>query len=267
MIAQTLEPRCPALEAEDRCFQKLEVCDIADLDALFGRGAECTPLGMRPFSATVRVLRTPLLFVGEVRSRSAYQVRRQVEAGRMCLAYADSKPGFSVRPRSSLCRADIVVEGEGSLDVRMRGPSQLVWIEANVSAFPQLPALVPPAGDVAVVRPTEPALSTGLSAYVAALLAMCAADRALLEDHALRARIENDLVTRMARALTWSVATPPPSKRERKMDELARREATGGLRIIDVAADFGFWHMGHFGSDYRRTFGTTASQTLARARG
>lgn len=45
------------------------------------------------------------------------------------------------------------------------------------------------------------------------------------------------------------------------------RDPKCGLRIIDVAADFGFWHMGHFGSDYRRTFGTTASQTLARARG
>jgi AraC family transcriptional regulator, ethanolamine operon transcriptional activator len=36
-------------------------------------------------------------------------------------------------------------------------------------------------------------------------------------------------------------------------------------RIFDVAADFGFWHMGHFSSDYRRLFGTTASETIAAA--
>lgn len=36
-------------------------------------------------------------------------------------------------------------------------------------------------------------------------------------------------------------------------------------RIFDVAADFGFWHMGHFSSDYKRLFGTTASQTIASA--
>ncbi len=39
----------------------------------------------------------------------------------------------------------------------------------------------------------------------------------------------------------------------------ARREA---IRIIDVATDWGFWHMGHFTTDYRMMFGETPSQTL-----
>lgn len=39
------------------------------------------------------------------------------------------------------------------------------------------------------------------------------------------------------------------------------READGPVRIFDVAADFGFWHMGHFSADYKRMFGTTASET------
>ncbi len=34
-------------------------------------------------------------------------------------------------------------------------------------------------------------------------------------------------------------------------------------RIFDVAADFGFWHMGHFSTDYKRMFGITASETVA----
>lgn len=33
-------------------------------------------------------------------------------------------------------------------------------------------------------------------------------------------------------------------------------------RIIDVAANWGFWHMGHFTADYRAMFGETPSQTL-----
>jgi AraC-like DNA-binding protein len=33
-------------------------------------------------------------------------------------------------------------------------------------------------------------------------------------------------------------------------------------RIIDVATDWGFWHMGHFTADYRAMFGETPSQTL-----
>ena len=35
-----------------------------------------------------------------------------------------------------------------------------------------------------------------------------------------------------------------------------------GKTIMDVAAEFGFWHQGHFGADYRRRFGETPSQTL-----
>jgi AraC family ethanolamine operon transcriptional activator len=36
-------------------------------------------------------------------------------------------------------------------------------------------------------------------------------------------------------------------------------------RIIDVATDWGFWHMGHFANDYRLMFGETPSQTLLRS--
>lgn len=36
------------------------------------------------------------------------------------------------------------------------------------------------------------------------------------------------------------------------------------IRIIDVAADWGFWHMGHFTASYRSMFGETPSQTLRR---
>jgi AraC-like DNA-binding protein len=35
--------------------------------------------------------------------------------------------------------------------------------------------------------------------------------------------------------------------------------------IADIAADYGFWHMGHFGSAYRELFGVTPSQTHALA--
>lgn len=44
------------------------------------------------------------------------------------------------------------------------------------------------------------------------------------------------------------------------------RESRGNVRIFDVAVALGFWHMGHFSSDYKRMFGMTASETLADAR-
>ena len=40
------------------------------------------------------------------------------------------------------------------------------------------------------------------------------------------------------------------------------KDAHGDVRILDVAGDFGFWHMGHFSADYKRMFGTTATETI-----
>lgn len=49
----------------------------------------------------------------------------------------------------------------------------------------------------------------------------------------------------------------------RRLENAHRRlkESNGPVRIFDVAADFGFWHMGHFSADYKRMFGITASET------
>jgi AraC family transcriptional regulator, ethanolamine operon transcriptional activator len=41
-----------------------------------------------------------------------------------------------------------------------------------------------------------------------------------------------------------------------------QRPHRDSVRIIDVATDWGFWHMGHFTTDYRMMFGETPSQTL-----
>lgn len=47
----------------------------------------------------------------------------------------------------------------------------------------------------------------------------------------------------------------------------ARRELKrGGEGVYDVAAHWGFWHLGEFAADYRRQFGELPSQTLRRAR-
>jgi AraC-like DNA-binding protein len=43
------------------------------------------------------------------------------------------------------------------------------------------------------------------------------------------------------------------------------RSSNGNVRIFDVAAALGFWHMGHFSADYKRLFGVTASETAGRA--
>lgn len=42
-------------------------------------------------------------------------------------------------------------------------------------------------------------------------------------------------------------------------------QAEPGHTVVDVAARWGFWHMGHFAHDYRALFAETPSQTMRRA--
>ena len=44
-----------------------------------------------------------------------------------------------------------------------------------------------------------------------------------------------------------------------RLHSLGKHNAT---RIYDLAAEFGFWHQGHFCADYKAMFGETPSQTL-----
>jgi AraC family transcriptional regulator, ethanolamine operon transcriptional activator len=44
----------------------------------------------------------------------------------------------------------------------------------------------------------------------------------------------------------------------RRALQLANKET----RIIDIATDWGFWHMGHFSKYYQAMFGELPSQTL-----
>lgn len=49
----------------------------------------------------------------------------------------------------------------------------------------------------------------------------------------------------------------------------ARRQlksAPPRTKVVDIANDWGFWHMGRFASDYRRHFGELPSETLTRKR-
>lgn len=40
------------------------------------------------------------------------------------------------------------------------------------------------------------------------------------------------------------------------------RASHGETAILEIAADFGFWHMGHFSSDHKHMFGMTPSQAI-----
>jgi len=51
-----------------------------------------------------------------------------------------------------------------------------------------------------------------------------------------------------------------------RVRSVLENERVAKARIIDVATDWGFWHMGHFSSAYRAMFGETPSQTLTRSR-
>jgi AraC family transcriptional regulator, ethanolamine operon transcriptional activator len=44
------------------------------------------------------------------------------------------------------------------------------------------------------------------------------------------------------------------------------REAEAGATVQDVAARWGFWHLGQFSLDYKKHFFELPSETLSRAR-
>jgi AraC family ethanolamine operon transcriptional activator len=53
-------------------------------------------------------------------------------------------------------------------------------------------------------------------------------------------------------------------KRERLsgVRQALQRPHPAPIRVIDVATAWGFWHMGHFTTDYREMFGESPSETL-----
>ncbi len=40
------------------------------------------------------------------------------------------------------------------------------------------------------------------------------------------------------------------------------RASAGNTAILEIAADYGFWHMGHFSSDHKQMFGMTPSEAI-----
>ena len=77
-----------------------------------------------------------------------------------------------------------------------------------------------------------------------------------------------DAVGCRARSLTYYFKSlvgvgPMTYLKIRRLDYAHRRlrESNASTRVFDVAADFGFWHMGHFSADYKRMFGITPSET------
>lgn len=50
-----------------------------------------------------------------------------------------------------------------------------------------------------------------------------------------------------------------------RVREVLRAGLARSTMIFDVAADYGFWHMGHFTANYRALFGETPSETLTGA--
>ena len=45
----------------------------------------------------------------------------------------------------------------------------------------------------------------------------------------------------------------------------ALKAAASTTKVVDLAHQFGFWHMGRFSQDYKQMFGELPSETLKRA--
>lgn len=296
--------------------------DISQIDKLFRCQTDSVQLTLSRFSAEAQAYTSGGLSVTAVRSRAGYQIRSSIPSAHAVFAYARSSGGFMMGARNCAAMRDIAIAREATLEMRTTGAADLVWIDIDLFAFPELAPFLPPAGQTLLLTSPDRRVHLELNALIDLLAGNPA--RAALGGEAERSRAERELIVRIGRALRRLSVKPGPTKRERHREDLARRvesfmwdnieehitlsricrsigcrtrsaiycfkdlfgvgpvtylkirrlsavhrrlqERDLSLRIIDIAADFGFWHMGHFSSDYKRMFGKTASETVVNAR-
>lgn len=298
--------------------------DMPVLESLLEPEAECTPLSLRQFAATAAVLTIGHLRIAAHRSKTGFRMRRRARPGSLTIGFANSAGEVAQRARRCAL-GDLIAIGEDVGDIAFLGASDFMWLDVDAAMIgdERLQSLLPPLRHGGVWRPADARHSSALRGYVAAVLQMCAVDRFLLRDPAMRADLQKSLLERLVRALTgakeslettaerktwelvqhverfmWENVEEPITLQRicevthssarsliycfkrafglgpiaylkiRRLEAAHRRliETRGKARITDVAADFGFWHMGHFGADYKRMFGATASETIAAAR-
>jgi AraC-like DNA-binding protein len=200
---------------------------------------------------------------------------------------------------------EIAVLRGTAVDLYTNGPSEFVWLESEPGVLPQLERRASARGlDPVLVRVPAPALSAlrvacsrlNRESIVKAVVdAFRAAD---VRAATAKERAEYDFVRR-AEDLMWQTIDEPMNLQKLagalncsqrkvlytfhrvygtgpmsffKIERLnaahaALRAGQHARTILDIAADYGFWHLGHFGSDYKALFGATPSQTRRAAAG
>lgn len=317
----TIAPRAPQASGS---LRTAHVQDATDFEDVFTPRAECIQLSAGPFHGELRQLRIKGVSICLLAANRGIEVRRTIAADRVAIAYADRTETLLANGRA-LSSDRFLLVSSGDVDVSSVGAAGMTWIDIDLTFLRQSEAgpLLRGVRGRRVLDSTHNALAN-LRAYVGAAFRMCAAAPLILDNDAVCASIEAELLRRIDHVVAGADEDPTPLKRERKDFGLVRRverfmwenaeepltlesicantacrtrtlnysfkkcfgvgpisylkmlrlnavrrrlkERRGDVRIFDVAADFGFWHMGHFSTDYKRMFGMTASETVADAR-
>lgn len=299
------------------------VTDAADLESSLGSGTECIQLSSGVFAARACEARLGALRVIAQAANRRLEIRQNVPADKLAIAYLDSADRVLEHGRLLPPHHMLLVNAK-EIDLSVPAGAQLRWIEIDLSLCSPLlqSELARIAGNQTLVLPGDSAAALQLRSYVDLVLQMSADEPVRFHSDMLCGRIETDLLLRIDRVFHTPAAAVNGLARERKAFALVRaverfmwdhvdepltlqricehtgcrmrsliysfkdafgvgpitylkilrlnaahrrlRNSHGNVRIFDVAAALGFWHMGHFSADYKRLFGVTASETVGR---
>lgn len=282
-------------------ISKIRFTDASGIEALFQR-SECIQLTPGAFHGTASSIEFDAARVLEIVCDRGIYFRADVTSNRLLWAFLKDADLAFERGRMWNAETMLAVTDE-ELDVSILGPSHIVWIEVRLDrlASEKREVLLNPQSAAAAA--SDPAAAfPQLRAFGAESDVLAFLSRALSAQHgpiigtkrqrrsfSLAQRVEHfmwehvdepltlericaNIGCRM-RCLIYSFKDtfglgPMAYLKIRRLNAAHRKlmACEGKSRIFDVAADFGFWHMGHFSTDYKRMFGNTASQTLEAAR-
>jgi AraC-like DNA-binding protein len=268
------------------------------LDRLFGSGQwlQLTPGELK---CTVRDVRMSNARFADVDVSCGVQLRKRIEPWRLAIVFVRAKSGSRILAggKSYLNGCSLLVSGD-ELAASILGPSSILWLDVDRTALPAIRSEV--AAPVKAVlarndldRTHLGALGAGATSADVERFALRALKRGAGAGKSAADENRERLV-QTALDLMWTRIEEPPTLQDicnaakcsvrtliyvfnatfgmspmkyfkiQRLNVAHRRlqSAESSDRIFDIAADCGFWHLGHFGVDYKSFFGTTPSMTM-----
>jgi AraC-like DNA-binding protein len=278
------------------------VTDAEDLEYLLGSGTQCIQLSSGTLRADLSSARAGSLRLFAHECNRALEIRRNISSGMLCIVYDELTDGVRAinnsqldliaRAGSELLWIDVdLPQCPPALrhELERLTANRSLWVSAQSAAAVQLRGHVDLLLQISreqlderleedllmrIVRVVEAARDISMASRERKALALIRSVEGFMWEHVdepiTLQRICDYAGCRM-RSLIYSFKDvfgvgPITYLKILRLNEAHRRlrETHGVSRIFDVAASLGFWHMGHFSADYKRLFGTTASETAGR---